>query len=103
MLNRKIVCIEGQAASADVEVFESFYPSNEHTISFITAGGSGTVKSTANKVTTLLTSGTNFQSYYCIIDGDMDRHSDVESHENIFQLPVYHIENIIFYVFNIYN
>src|SRR5690625_6763922 len=31
-LNRKIVFIEGEEASTDVEVFERFYPSNEHNI-----------------------------------------------------------------------
>ncbi|WP_282016085.1 AAA family ATPase [Marinifilum flexuosum] len=94
-LNKKIVFIEGEESSTDVDLFEKLFPNNEKNISFIPAGNSLTVKSTAARVNDLLTEGNSFQQYYCIIDGDFDRHSDIEELENIFKLPVYHVENYL--------
>ncbi len=94
-LNKKIVFIEGEDSSTDIDVYEHFYPSNLYNLSFIPAGNSSTIKSTASKVNILLSKGSTFQDYYCIIDGDLERHADIDSFDNIFQLPVYHIENIL--------
>jgi AAA15 family ATPase/GTPase len=94
-LNKKIVFIEGEESSTDVDLFEKLFPNNEKNISFIPAGNSITVKSTASKVNSLLSEGNTFQQYYCIVDGDFERHSDIDALENIFQLPVYHVENYL--------
>lgn len=94
-LNKKIVFIEGEESSTDIDLFEKLFPNNEKNISFIPAGNSLSVKSTAAKVNALLTEGKTFQEYYCIIDGDFERHNDIEILDNIFQLPVYHVENYL--------
>lgn len=94
-LNKKIVFIEGEESSTDIELYERLFPIKENNISFIPAGNSLTVKSTAEKVNILLTEGNTFQQYYCIIDGDFERHDDTLDLKNIFQLPVYHVENFL--------
>lgn len=94
-LNKKIVFIEGEESSTDVDLFEKLFPNNEKNISFIPAGNSITLKSTASRVNSLLSEGNTFQQYYCIVDGDFERHSDIDALKNIFQLPVYHVENYL--------
>ncbi|MEL1241508.1 AAA family ATPase [Flavobacterium flavipallidum] len=94
-LNKKIVFIEGEESSTDIDLFEKLFPNIEKNISFIPAGNSLTLKSTAAKVNTLLSEGNTFQEYYCIVDGDFERHDDIDSLNNIFQLPVYHVENYL--------
>ncbi len=94
-LNSKIVFVEGEESSTDVEIYEHFFPSNVYNTSFIPAGDSNTVKFTASRVNTLLSSSTTFQNYFCIIDGDLGRHSDLAGLDRIFQLPCYHVENFL--------
>ena len=95
-LNRKIIFIEGETSSADIEIFEKFYPSNEFDISFIPAGDSSTIKNVAEKVNTLLTSSIGYENFYSIIDGDYSRLTeDPTNGARLFQLPIYHIENIL--------
>ena len=95
-LNRKIVFIEGETSSSDIEIFEHFYPPNEFEISFIPAGDSSTVKNVAEKVNKLLTTSIGYENFYSIIDGDYSRLSvDPTNGTRLFQLPVYHIENLL--------
>ncbi|CAG5082023.1 AAA family ATPase [Parvicella tangerina] len=95
-LNRKIVFIEGETSSIDIEIFEKFYPPNEFEISFIPAGDSSTVRNVADKVNKLLTTSIGYESFYSIIDGDYSRLSDDPTNgERLFQLSAYHIENVL--------
>ncbi len=94
--NQRIVFIEGETASADREVYEAFFPPAEHNISFVPAGNSSTIRKTAERVNSLLTSAISFQQYFCIIDHDMDRGEDDPSGgRRLFRLPVYHVENFL--------
>lgn len=94
--NQRIVFIEGETASADREVYEAFYPPAEHNISFVPAGNSATVRKTAERVNSLLTSAISFQQYFCIIDHDIERgETDPSGGRRLFRLPVYHVENFL--------
>lgn len=94
--NQRIVFIEGETASADREVYEAFFPPAEHNISFVPAGNSSTVRKTAERVNSLLTSAISFQQYFCIIDQDIDRgETDPSGGRRLFRLPVYHVENFL--------
>ncbi len=94
--NQRIVFIEGDTASADREVYEAFYPPAEHNISFVPAGNSSTVRKTAERVNSLLTSAISFQQYFCIIDHDIERgETDPSGGRRLFRLPVYHVENFL--------
>ena len=96
--NQRIVFIEGEEASADREIFERLYPPGIYNVSFVPAGNSATVRKTAERVNDLLTSSMEFQHYYSIVDGDIDRSVPAPATANgtrIFVLPVYHIENFL--------
>ena len=95
-INQRIIFIEGQEASADREIYETFYPPIECNVSFVPAGNSLTVRSTSEKVNHLLTTATGFQHYFSIIDGDVERLTDDPTEGNrLFRLPVYHVENYL--------
>jgi len=93
--NQKIVFLEGEESSADREVFERFYPPSQHNVSFVPAGNSATVRKTAERINTLLSTSIGFQEYYSIVDGDIERAEIQSAPGRLFQLPVYHIENIL--------
>jgi predicted ATPase len=94
--NQRIVFIEGETASADREVYEALYPPAEHNMSFVPAGNSSTVRKTAERVNSLLTSAISFQQYFCIIDHDIERgETDPSGGRRLFRLPVYHVENFL--------
>lgn len=95
-LNRKIVFIEGENSSADIDILEKFYPPAQYNISFIPAGNSSTVQSIAEKVNFLLTESFGYEQFYSIIDGDYMRlEDDPTDGSRLFKLPVYHIENLL--------
>lgn len=94
-LNRKVIFIEGEYSSTDIQLFEKLYPNNIYNITFIPSGNSTTVTNISEKVNYLLQNGTTFQQYYCIIDGDIEREGDTSIYSNIYKLPVYHIENFL--------
>jgi len=93
--NQKIVFLEGEESSADREVFERFYPPSQHSVSFVPAGNSATVRKTAERVNTLLSTSIGFQEYYSIVDGDIERAEIQSAPGRLFKLPVYHIENVL--------
>ncbi len=95
-LNRKIIFIEGETSSSDIEIYETFFPSNENQVSYIPAGNSGTVRKTSEKVNELLTSSIGYEHFYSIVDGDYQRIvDDPTGGKRLFRLPVYHVENYI--------
>ena len=94
--NQHIVFIEGEDASADIEIYERAYPSERFPIRFIPAGNSSMVRKTAEQVNYLLTKSTGFQQYFSIIDNDIERsESDPTNGTRLFKLPVYHVENLL--------
>lgn len=94
--NQRIIFIEGEESSADREVYERLYPPGTYNVSFVPAGNSATVRKTAERVNELLSSSIEFQHYYSIVDGDIERSVAAPSVGNrLFQLPVYHIENFL--------
>lgn len=96
--NQRIVFIEGEESSADREVYEKLYPPGAHHVSFVPAGNSATIRKTAERINELLSSSIEFQHYYSIVDGDIDRSLPAPAARNgarLFQLPVYHVENFL--------
>lgn len=94
--NQRIIFIEGTESSADRYIYEALYPPSQFNISFVPAGNSSTVRGVAEKVNSLLEESSQFQFYYSIIDGDIDRPGKYQvSSEKLFQLPVYHVENFL--------
>lgn len=96
--NQRIIFIEGEDSSADREVYERLYPPGTHHVSFVPAGNSATVRKTAERINELLSSSIEFQHYYSIIDGDIDRSIPAPvppRGKRLFQLPVYHVENLL--------
>jgi len=94
--NQRIIFIEGEESSADREVYERLYPPGTYNVSFVPAGNSATVRKTAERVNDLLSSSIEFQQYYSIVDGDIERSVAAPSvGDRLFQLPVYHIENFL--------
>jgi predicted ATPase len=94
--NQRIVFIEGTEASADRAIYEAFYPPTKYNISFVPAGDSGSVRRTAERVNSLLSSSTAFQNYFSIVDRDIDRsEKDPTEGKRLFRLPVYHVENFL--------
>jgi predicted ATPase len=94
--NQRIVFIEGEDASADREIYEAAYPPSKYNISFVPAGNSATVRKTAEQVNMLLTTAIGFQQYFSIVDGDIERSEpDPTQGKRLFQLPVYHVENLL--------
>ncbi len=97
--NQRIVFIEGEESSADREVYEKLYPPSSYHMSFVPAGNSATVRKTAERINEILASSINFQHYYSIVDGDIDRAIAAPTlaagGKNLFQLPVYHVENFL--------
>jgi hypothetical protein len=86
----------GADASADRAIYEAFYPPAEYNVSFVPAGNSATVRKTAEQVNALLTASVGFQQYFSIVDGDINRaESDPTQGTRLFQLPVYHVENLL--------
>jgi hypothetical protein len=94
--NQRIVFIEGEESSADREVYERLYPPGVHNVSFVPAGNSATVRKTAERVNELLSTSLEFQHYFCIVDGDIDRPlPGPAGGDRLFHLPVYHVENLL--------
>lgn len=96
--NQRIVFIEGEESSADRDVYEKLYPPGAFHISFVPAGNSATVRKTAERINDLLSSSIEFQHYYSIVDGDIDRSLPAPAptgKTRLFQLPVYHVENFL--------
>ncbi|WDF79105.1 AAA family ATPase [Mucilaginibacter sp. KACC 22773] len=92
-LNRKIIFIEGESASTDVEFYSKLFPANQYNTTFVPAGDSTMLKAVSDKVFYLLEQGDGFQQFYCIIDGDIEnRH---QATDRLFKLPVYHVENYL--------
>eukprot|EP01037_Dinobryon_pediforme_P009410 gene9410-9490_t len=84
-LNRKIVFIEGESASTDIEFYSKLFPSNQYNITFVPAGDSTMLKAVSDKVFHLMEQGDGFQEFYCIIDGDIEnRHQPTG---RLFKLP----------------
>ncbi len=96
--NQRIIFIEGEESSADREVYEKLYPPGTHHVSFVPAGNSATIRKIAERVNELLSSSIEFQHYYSIVDGDIERSLPAPAARNgarLFQLPVYHVENFL--------
>lgn len=96
--NRRIIFIEGEESSADREVYEKLYPPGTHQVSFVPSGNSATVRKTAERINDLLSSAIEFQHYYSLVDGDIERAVPAPSpngSSRLFQLPVYHVENFL--------
>lgn len=93
--NQKIVFIEGEYSSTDREIYEKFYPPEKYNISFVPAGNSCTVRSVAARVSLLLSSSMPFHQYFCIVDGDLERSDSADDINNLYRLPVYHVENYL--------
>jgi hypothetical protein len=96
--NQRIIFIEGEESSADREVYEKIYPPGSYHVSFVPAGNSATIRKTAERINDLLSSSIEYQHFYSIVDGDIDRSlpAPVPSGSNrLFQLPVYHVENFL--------
>lgn len=94
--NQRIIFIEGEESSADREVYERLYPPGTYNVSFVPAGNSATVRKTAERVNDLLSSSIEFQHYYSIVDGDIERSVAAPTvGSRLFQLPVYHVENLL--------
>jgi len=95
-INQRIVFIEGEDTSADREIYETLYPPSEYNISFVPAGNSAQVRRIAEQVNALLTASIEFQQYFSIVDGDIERfESDPTEGSRLFHLPVYHVENLL--------
>jgi predicted ATPase len=96
--NQRIVFIEGEESSTDREVYERLYPPNTYHVSFVPAGNSAVVRKTAERVNDLLSTSMEFQHFYSIVDGDIERALAAPaalSGTRLFQLPVYHVENFL--------
>jgi predicted ATPase len=96
--NQRIIFIEGEESSADREVYEKLYPPGAYHVSFVPAGNSATIRKTAERINELLSSAIEFQHYYSIVDGDIDRSLPAPipaGSTRLFQLPVYHVENFL--------
>ena len=95
--NQRIVFIEGEETSADRHVYEKFYPPGSFHISFVPTGNSATVRKTAERVNDLLSASIEFQHYFSIVDGDIDRSipPPPKALARLFQLPCYHVENLL--------
>lgn len=94
--NQRVVFIEGEDASVDREIYEAAYPPSKYNISFVPAGNSATVRKTAEQVNVLLTTSIGFQQYFSIVDRDIERSEpDPTQGKRLFQLPVYHVENLL--------
>lgn len=93
--NQRIIFIEGNESSADREIYERFYPPGTFNVSFVPVGNSATVRKTAERVNQLLTSSIEFQEYYSIVDADIERATQGQVGDRLFQLPVYHVENFL--------
>lgn len=95
-INERIIFIEGEEASADLAIYEAFYPPARYNVSFVPAGDSATVRKTAERVNDLLTARVGFQQFFCIVDGDIERSVvDPTAGKRLFGLPVYHVENLL--------
>lgn len=95
-INQKIIFIEGEHTSSDIEIYEKFYPPTEFGVSFIPAKTSTVVTQIANRVNLLLSESPGFQDYYCIVDGDTEvSNLDMGNCDRLFRLPVYHVENLL--------
>lgn len=94
-LNKNIVFIEGQHSSTDVQFYQKLFPREKYNISFIPAGDSKTLTSISERVNYLLKTANEFQNYYCITDRDIPRDTSTDELENLFTLPVYHVENFL--------
>lgn len=94
-INRKVVFIEGTDASSDRYIYEALFPPAEHNISFMPAGDSTTNTKTSERVNALLSSSGTFQEFYSIVDGDVERPTDVPATDRLHRLPVYHVENYL--------
>jgi hypothetical protein len=96
--NQRIIFIEGEESSADREVYEKLYPPGTYHVTFVPAGNSATIRKTAERINDLLSSSIEFQHYYSIVDGDIDRSLPAPvpiGGTRLFQLPVYHVENFL--------
>jgi len=96
--NQRIIFIEGEESSSDRDVYERLYPPGVYNVSFVPVGNSATVRKTAERINDLLSSSIEFQHYYSIVDGDIERSIPAPVSSGItrlFQLPVYHVENFL--------
>jgi predicted ATPase len=93
--NQRIIFIEGEESSVDREIYEKFYPPSVCNVSFVPAGNSGTVRKTAERVNELLSSAIEFQHYFCIVDGDIERSVAPPVGGRLYRLSVYHVENYL--------
>lgn len=94
-INRKVVFIEGAESSSDRYVYEALFPPSEYNVSFMPAGDSATNVRASERVNELLSSCGTFQEFYSIVDGDIERPTNVEVPGRLFRLPVYHVENYL--------
>ncbi len=95
-INQRIVFIEGESASADRMIYESFYPPSQYNISFVPSGNSSTTRNIAERINLLLTSSIGFQQFFSIVDQDIQRfEEDPTDGSRLFYLPVYHVENFL--------
>lgn len=92
--DKKIVFIEGNSTSPDIDIFEKLF--SEEKIKFISAGDCNIISQTSKKVEKLLSTSCEYNDYYGIVDGDMNIFGNVLTpSDNLFILPVYHIENYL--------
>lgn len=95
-INRKIVFIEGEKSSADVAIYEAYYPPNKYDLKFVPGQSKRSVTRIAQRVNELLSSSIGFPEYYCIVDGDCDVDGvDLSTFDRLFRLPKYHVENFL--------
>ncbi len=95
--NQRIIFIEGEDSSADLQIYDAAYPPAEYNISFVPVGNSTIVRKTAERVNMLLTASVGFQQYFSIVDGDITERfePDPTGGKRLFHLPVYHVENLL--------
>ena len=92
--DKKIVFVEGNSTSPDIDIFEQFFSNKQ--IKFISAGDCNIISQTSKKVEKLLSTSCEYNDYYGIVDGDMNVFGKVLTQsQNLFILPVYHIENYL--------
>ncbi|NVM31672.1 MAG: DUF4435 domain-containing protein [Candidatus Helarchaeota archaeon] len=102
--NKRIIFIEGREASTDKQVYEKLYPPDKHNVNFVPAGNSTVVRKISDQINHLLTASVGFQQYFSIVDGDIERFdTDTIKGHRLFELPVYHIENLLINETLIYN
>jgi len=92
----RIIFIEGEQYSADIEIYGAAYPPSKHNIRFVPVGNSDTVRTMVEQFNKSVREHIDFQKVFGIIDGDIECvQSEPKEGESLFRLPVYHVENLL--------